>query len=514
MTVSTQNSELRTQTFSKIALPVCLSAMDACWIYTVAWLFASTALEKVATLPLPSPVVLAGVALAGWGIAAFLLDRTTLPTWLVQSVAMLAGVELSIAIMAVLSPPGPEGPSVRWLVEGVAGISLSFILWVRGLYRAAGRPAFNEIYSDFQLGLAVLVLGALIAPFFANARFGAIWTEVATLPVWFFIFGLVALALGNREVVRQEIGAAAGSSWGIVLAGSVGIIVVIGTLSALFGGPNLLTVVQQVAAAVIVAITGAIYGIIFAVLWLWYILLKPKLEPLKFQGTPTPNTTQDQTFEEFLRRLRAQEREQDLMAIPAEWVQLGVWVAAILVGAVALWLVSLGLRRYFKRPPPNATEERERLGSWELFWQQLRGLLTRLLARFRPKAAVEAHAGEDDLASLSGRPEWSGTLSVRQIYARLLTLAGKVGYPRSPHQTPVEYLGVLAEAMPNLRDDFRAITAAYLEARYGPLPASSPAVLSATNAWGRAEPEMMRGMREDGRRTTDDGRRTTDDRRQ
>jgi hypothetical protein len=492
--LTTQNSKSKTQNFlSSLALPVCLSAMDACWLYTVAWLFTNTVLEKLTSLPLPSPVVLAGIALAAWGLAELLLNRTSLPTWLVQTVAMVGGIELSITIMAVLNPPVAGRLPILWLVDAAAGATLCFFLWVRGLFRAAKRPTFNDVYIDFQIGLVIVGLGALVAPLFIGTRFGALWTQIAALPVWFFVFGLIALALGNREVVRQEIGRVAGGSWGLVLAASVGIIVLIGTLSAIFGGPDLLGLVQGAVGAVIVAISAAIYGIIYVVLWLWYAIFHPTLEPINVPQTATPNSSQPGYTDEFLRRAREQQSRFD---VPSELLQISLWVTAVVIGLALLWFISLGLRRYRKRIPPSMLEERERLGSWELFTRQLRGWLNRILARFRPKSGNEAQSGEGDLASMTGRPEWGGTLSIRQIYARLLTLGANMGYPRAPQQTPTEYLAVLSEAMPNLRDDFRAITSAYLEARYGPLPAGSPAVLSATNAWKRAEPEMLRVKRD------------------
>lgn len=490
------DSKLKTQNFlNSLALPVCLSAMDACWLYTVAWLFTNTVLEKLTSLPLPSPVILAGIALAAWGLAELLLNRTSLPTWLVQTVAMVGGIELSITVMSVLSPPVADRLPILWLADAAAGATLCFFLWVRGLFRAAKRPAFNDVYVDFQIGLVIVGLGALVAPLFIGARFGALWTQIATLPVWFFVFGLIALALGNREVVRQEIGKVAGGSWGLVLAASVGIIVLIGTLSAIFGGPDLLGLVQGVVSAVIVAISAAIYGIIYIVLWLWYAIFHPRLGTIDMAQPTASGNTQTGGPDEFLRRAREQQQE-GRFDVPPELLQISLWVAAVLVGLATLWFISLGFRRYRKRVPPNAVEEREKLGSWELFTRQLRGWLNRVLARFRPKSGNEAQSGESDLASITGRPEWGGTLSIRQIYARLLTLGSNVGCPRAPQQTPIEYLMVLSEAMPNLRDDFRAITSAYLEARYGPLPAGSPAVLSATNAWNRAEPEMLRVKRE------------------
>ena len=463
--------------------------MDACWVYTVAWLFVGIVLEKVSTLPIPSPVALAIIILTAWGLAAFLLDKTRLPAWLVQALTIVAGLEVSVIVTAILTPPAGGASIVQWLLEGIPAITLCFILWMRGLYRAAGRPAFNEVYSDFQIGLAVTCLGALAAPLVAGGRFGALWAEIATLPIWFFVFALVALALGNREVVRQEIGAAAGGSWGVVLFASIGGIVLVGTLSAVFGGPNLIGIVQQMVAGAIVAVSSTIYGIMYAVLWLWYILFKPELKPLGQAPEIAPGTAQDQQREEALRRFREQQGQ---VQVPQELLQVGSWVAVILVGVLVLFVASMGVRRFRRRTVPDAMEDREKLGSWGLLGQQLRDWIGRLLARLRPRTAEQQGFQVDDLASLAGKPEWSGTLSVRQIYSRLLALAGKVGYPRAPHQTPVEYLGVLSNAMPELRNDFRDITAAYLEARYGPLPASSPAVLSAASAWSRAEPALKR----------------------
>src|SRR5262249_38686702 len=126
-------------------------------------------------------------------------------------------------------------------------------------------------------------------------------------------------------------------------------------------------------------------------------------------------------------------------------------------------------------------------GSWTLLLTQLRAWLQSLLARFRKAAPASARAEEDDLAALRARPELAGTLSVRQIYAHLLKLAGSAGYPRAPPQTPSEYQRFPPPALPALRSELRDITAAYLEARYAPLPPSPLAVQAATAAWRRAE---------------------------
>ncbi len=369
------------------------------------------------------------------------------------------------------------------------GTLLCFLLWLRGIFQASKRPSFKEIYFSFQLGLGIVILGALLAPVVIGPRFGGLWTQIATLPVWFFIFGLASLALGNREVIKQEIGSTASGSWGLVLGGSIALIVVVGSLSALLGGPNIWGIVQQVIQAILFVIGTAIYSFLFIVLWLWYLIFKP--QPPQFGAIPTagPTTQQVLTADE---RLRQWQQAQRPFEAPSDLLQIATWVGGILAVLIVLWVISLGVKRYRRRTPPIAVEERESIGSWALLAQQLRNFFNRILARFRPKAVEQRGAQVDDLAALAGRAEWSGTLSVRQIYARLLALGGTAGYPRAPQQTPVEYLATLSRAMPSLRDDFRAITAAYIEARYGPMPATSPAVRAATDAWQRAEPEMKR----------------------
>ena len=177
------------------------------------------------------------------------------------------------------------------------------------------------------------------------------------------------------------------------------------------------------------------------------------------------------------------------LSIPSWLVALIIVIVVILAVALAIWLVSRGVRRSTRIKKDDALEEREQLGSWALFVRQVRQWLMSL---FRRKVAQSGVSGGqvDELAALAGKPEWSGTLTVRQIYAHLQKLAAVAGYSRGPQQTPLEYLRVLQSAMPNLRSDFAAITAAYIEARYGPMPASGPAVRAAEQAWTRAEPTL------------------------
>jgi hypothetical protein len=163
-------------------------------------------------------------------------------------------------------------------------------------------------------------------------------------------------------------------------------------------------------------------------------------------------------------------------------------LASALVVVTLLYFLVLWLRRTRRDIPHPDGEDRESFGSWDLLVAQVKEFFARLLARFRPQQA--ALAGADDLSELWSKPEFSGTLTVRQMYARLLLLAGRAGYPRKPQQTPTEYMRVLSSALPSLRGEFADITSAYIEARYGSKPASSGAVQAAATAWRRAEPVL------------------------
>jgi hypothetical protein len=63
-------------------------------------------------------------------------------------------------------------------------------------------------------------------------------------------------------------------------------------------------------------------------------------------------------------------------------------------------------------------------------------------------------------------------MAVRVLYRLLLRRAARSGLSRRPEATPWEYREALSSRWPEMEDDFTAITATYLQARYGSLPPS------------------------------------------
>ena len=80
---------------------------------------------------------------------------------------------------------------------------------------------------------------------------------------------------------------------------------------------------------------------------------------------------------------------------------------------------------------------------------------------------------------------------VRRIYAQLMALCEKSGYPRPVALTPLEFLPTLKQVFPEGASQVSLITSAYIRVRYGELPESAAEVKDIKLAWewlkGRAK---------------------------
>ncbi|HYP19101.1 MAG TPA: hypothetical protein VEY08_03425, partial [Chloroflexia bacterium] len=81
-----------TRRSGNFALPVCLAAMDGCWLYLVASFLAVVLASSLQLHAVPSPVVLAGLELLSWGLSGFLLGKMRMTTRSVQAVSGVAGL--------------------------------------------------------------------------------------------------------------------------------------------------------------------------------------------------------------------------------------------------------------------------------------------------------------------------------------------------------------------------------------------------------------------------------------
>lgn len=467
-------------------LPIAIAVMDACWIFASAWLFEYGLLYSLSPFQVPNPALLALLELAAvWFVGQTLAGR--FGGNLLRAATALIGLPVSLGLIAVLNVPAGGATMGQWLLRAALPLAVCVGVWLLGGYRSTRQATFATVYRAFVVGLAVMGAGVLLASLVTGSRGPAILSTLAGVPVAFFAASLVALAMGNREMIRQETGSGSGPFWGVITAASIGGVLLLSILGGTANLPGILDIASRVVSSVLLAVGLLLYQILYWVLWLWSQIfpIDPRLPDTRNVVEPTKGPNLDP-----LANLRKMMEGGKPGQMPPDLQNLFMWIAGVTVGIlVVVALVVAGRFLSRNRPPAvrSMPEERESFGSWALVKARFLQWWLLLLARFRPRRATSAVRQEDELAALRGNPDWTGTLSVRQIYARMQLLAARRGYPRAPQQTPIEYLNVLSQAMPPLRADFAAITSAYIEARYGPMPASAPAVLAATNAWKRAE---------------------------
>jgi hypothetical protein len=378
----------------------------------------------------------------------------------------------------------------------LAGI-VCMAAWSLGSYRTADSLDFNIAFKMFVVGLVAIGGSFFLANLLAvreltGFNMSTYLSGVDAIPMWFVGASLVAMALGNRELVRRETGSTHARFWTPVLMACVLFVLVLSFLDGALSFDRLLDFARGV-------VTWTLFGVAFLLYSLLYLIFSmfhtnvPYFRRTPIVAAKEQTTVVPDPFKELRRQFDEMGTTQPSIDLQNIFTLVAVALVCIVLLA-SLVIVGRRLRRTREDRSKNLPEDRESFGSWALLKRQISLWWSTLLARLFPKQQVaQARPGIDELATLRGKAEWSGTLSVRQIYARLQAAATRRGYPRAPQQTPLEYLDVLSRAMPHLRTDFAAITSAYLEARYSPMPASAPAVTSATNAWKHAEAQLDDG---------------------
>jgi hypothetical protein len=433
------------------------------------------------TFSLPQALVLAALEVGGWVVTSALLERRRLSDRALRVVVSLPGLAIALALALAYNPLNFSELSMIYIVPFSTTFFLVLGVWMLGGFHATEIVSYERVYDEFRLGLIAIVTTVLMATLFIRSDINTLWASLGGVVLLFFGAGLAGLALSNREVVRHETGDAGLRSWGVFLVSSVGAILLLGVLAQGIGQGNIIGAFQGVAVGAALVLGGLIFGFIALVLWplsLFNIHLDPSAAP-PAQQTPV---TQAPPLDPFA-QLRAEFGDITPSDMPLEWKIILITLVSIVVVALVVFLMSRWLRNTQRNKDVVQGEEHEQFGSWSLFLAQLKALFGRLLARFRRIAPATAHEDEDDLASLVGKPEWEGTLTVRQIYIGLLRFARSAGYPRSPQQTSVEYLKVLSGALPDLTSELQTITAAYLEARYSHRSPSPVTVHAANEAW-------------------------------
>ncbi len=145
-------------------------------------------------------------------------------------------------------------------------------------------------------------------------------------------------------------------------------------------------------------------------------------------------------------------------------------VAAILLVGIVVLIFALAFKRFRALHEEDVVEVRDSVLSLDLLKSQIRELLRRRQTAPQPPPFVEV-AGDDPAAR------------IRRTYQALLAWAAARNLPRAPGMTPAEYLRFLSTVLPDCQAALTVITAAYLQARYGPEPVPMAAADQVAGAW-------------------------------
>lgn len=450
-------------------LHFCIASFEAAWVY--AW---------VEALHAPDDVHISFGALWFYAIVLFTLSRfvvaqetwTDRQRWLVLS-GTAVGLALVLIQLALAPSYGLLGlrdlysifTSPVYVFFGfvnpltTAGLAF-FLIWFRLVHTS------EFLATSYRFRVGVLFLFAALIVDTASPSVG-IW-----VPVFYFFAGLLAIALARAEDVSTITKGEAlpfTRQWLMTLLAGVIVMFAVASLVAFLLSDRGMAWLAENFPIVVVAgrwlvhqLQTLLYYVAAFIMW----LLSPifiafqklvgtstELSQLEIPPTPTVDETQaSSSFDIAWLRLLL-----DMLKI----------VVPLIVTAFLFWLgfemsqrddqTDADIQAEFARTAATDTESDE---SW----------LDKLRAR-----------GRRFLQQRWQRPYRTDT--VRDLYANLLILGEKMGHPRHPEQTPLEYWAQLRMIWPSLDHAIWKLTHTYVQTRYGHEPVDEETLNALRETW-------------------------------
>ena len=350
----------------------------------------------------------------------------------------------------------PIGPLVGLIV--VIGY-----LWNRAINADATRAP--NVRTRFEFGLILLLFLGVLRLLDVGAEMTG---PVNRAIFWFFLLGMLALALRRAQIAGSHGHSVLGTRWFMLSMLVVGGLLAVGALlagvfsrdlsDALFG-PVLMGL-----ALVGIALYTVFTWIVQAVFW----LLTPLFNFIwSVQGDSPPPQFQQPGWLQELQRLQ---QNRDLNGPMDILLPLSGLMVVLLV-LFLIWLYWSPARR---RRREIQSEVRESVWDWRMVPQALAGLF-----QGRQRPTTEG----DPLDALARDARYRYTVQVRQIYRQVLDLAAARGAPRPLPHTADELLPALERVLPGDPAPLRTITAVYDAVRYRTDPATAEEAAAAVAAW-------------------------------
>lgn len=352
-------------------------------------------------------------------------------------------------------------------IEFMHSIYILVLIW-RGVSLSRAPLTLYGAQVSFQVGLILLLLYGM--------GFALFFKPEATVGMYLFLFfGLTSMSLARISNLTDLRGGRMprfGSGWvaSILLASLalVGLAILTGWLAS----GNVVFILASVL-AVILAVLTALFIFLLSPLLVFLANLVPYIIDLinqimnRLGSLPISEQVQKllQVFNEGLTRI-----------VPLMIAGRGIFLALLLGGLILVIVLALRLRDIFQR----LAEEDEAVGLEPGERENLLKLLARRLRNARRK--------------LRSPVQILAAARIRQIYKLMMLLCQKLGDPRPPSSTPLEFLPHLESLFPEEQTGARTITAAYVKVRYGEYPETRGEVEAVEEAWRRLKRQGRRTL--------------------
>jgi len=341
---------------------------------------------------------------------------------------------------------------------GWVAIMVLVYFWARGIRLARRSLSVESVGFSFRAGVIILVIESLLLGIMVRANLSGF-----VLP--YFFFSLVAVALARVDEVSRSPNSSQVGFSGFWIGSSVvavAVLVLVGAIvAAFFSGGSLQQILSWLSPFLYL-----VWIVIAGVGALLLLLLEGLLSLFSIDLATLGEGIMDalRRIGEFLIAPGA-----EVPAPPGSEAQrppvLGVIQVVVAVGIPVLIVVLVLLASWVRRRRLErevGDESRESLRSRRAAGSGLRAMLRAGLER------LGELAGLVDRFGLGSR--FLAAVSIRRVYANLVRLATREGYPRARSETPFEYLATLRRALPGHEPEVETITQAYVNAHYGEVP--------------------------------------------
>jgi hypothetical protein len=447
------------------SLTLIMAGMEACWLYTALLLMVGKAGIGL------SPAVILSIFPVSWGLDRLIRRRPW--TWVARTGASVVGWLICILVFGRwLFSSDFNVFHVSWLPVFVSGlihlpsfpnqeqlfvVSGSLVWWL-GRRLAGLHPNFSVLISEFQFGIALLLILFFTASMWEMNLSGLVLVCLA-----FLVFSFLGISLAHAEGGKGWFRSANRSQWLSILLITICLAFGLGLCLSAVIKPELLKILLSIP-----KLLWHYFAEMVRIIIAFLISLLPKSHPVVLPppgGVPVipaepPAWVKLLRIPDWVRRV-------------GQIVVSGIWLVLILA---ALWSVSSQIihwLRYKLDHDEGASYEPLHGAFREDLMHLFRIILNRLFRIFRVFRRKRERGG-----SVSARAE-----SVRRIYRQLLDWAASTGCPRSAAQTPGEYLASLTAWFPEGQPEFSLITEQYVVARYSPFLPSHEALERTVRTW-------------------------------